>query len=50
LALELHKMNKIHLVTDLDLLTPELIREAKVANSDQFENNLLINIKKYITK
>ncbi|MDQ1313428.1 MAG: beta,4-N-acetylglucosaminyltransferase [Euryarchaeota archaeon] len=50
LALELHKMKKIHLVTDLALLTPELIRDAKAANSDQFENTLLINIKKYITK
>ena len=48
LALELEKQNKIRLVKDINLLNLELIGDLEVIKNFESENNLLMNIKKYV--
>ena len=48
LALELQKLNKIYLVTDINMLTLDLINGVKAINNIESKNSLLENIKKYI--
>lgn len=48
LALELEKQNKIRLIKDINLLNLELIGDLEVIKNFESENNLLMNIKKYV--
>ncbi len=48
LALELEKQNKIYLVKDINRLNLELIQDLEFIKNFESENNLLMNIKKYI--